>query len=176
MVALTGIEGANHQFSSVQLSPTDSSWSVGMAKPWQNSPQIPDVVTRLSLVELQAHGSDLPKISSGEAGNLEQNDSRAPISPRSRLRTGRLWPARISKGCRESELEVLSLRPLSVHLCSRGRSQRHGCLGGQQQERERFLQIQRTTDRCDSGSRSRRPGRCAGRNRRRAWSVRTLRR
>ena len=39
-----------------------------MAKPWQNSPQVPDVVTRLSLVKLQVNGCDSPSFSSIRIG------------------------------------------------------------------------------------------------------------
>jgi hypothetical protein len=44
LMALTGIEGANH----------------GLEKPWQNYLQIPDVVTRLSLVDLGIYRGDSP--------------------------------------------------------------------------------------------------------------------
>ena len=48
-----------------------------MAKSWQKSPQIPDVVTRLSLVDLQVYPGDSPFLLASTPRNTA---SRHPVN------------------------------------------------------------------------------------------------
>jgi hypothetical protein len=65
MVALTGIERANFQFSPVQLSSSSSVFSlVRTPRGYRNAPRTSDVVTRESLLGCLGAGPEVPNVKS----------------------------------------------------------------------------------------------------------------